>query len=71
MYRAQMTDTELEHHYMQGEFKPRTNAAPIHPKHMTDGELLEALKLTMNLKSDFAKELTKEATLRFSIKENN
>lgn len=46
MYRAQMTDTELEAFYMEGEFKPDTNVKPLHPKHMTDTELAMALKET-------------------------
>ena len=39
MYRAQMTDTELEAYYMEGEFKPTTPKTPIAPKHYTDTEL--------------------------------
>jgi hypothetical protein len=40
---SQMTDTEREKHYMQGEFKPKINTFPVHPRHMTDTELEEAL----------------------------
>ena len=45
MYRAQMTDTELEEYYMQGEFKPSFTYV-LHPKHMTDSELDELVKMT-------------------------
>lgn len=65
MYRAQMTDSELEVFYMEGEFKPTFNIPPLHPKHMTDTELKNELKKTTNLKSDYSKALVKEATLRF------
>jgi hypothetical protein len=44
MHRAQMTDTELEQYYMYGKLKSPTNTTPIHPKHMTDNELAEALQ---------------------------
>ena len=39
MYRAQMTDTELEAFQMEGEFKPQMDMPELHPSHMTDSEL--------------------------------
>lgn len=43
MHPRRMTVTELEEHYMQGEFKPQSNMTVLHPRHMTDTELIKEL----------------------------
>ena len=65
MYRAQMTDTELEEYYMQGEFKPSFTYV-LHPKHMTDSELDELFKMADEglLSESLSTALIKEFILR-------